>query len=69
MPRVARKPVSRDLPTDFADLVAMLPPMAIHDEQAYENTIEMIDALTCLPRPSKGQSEYLDTLSVLVDLA
>ncbi len=51
----------------FEDLVAMLPPRAIRDEVDYENTIEMLDRLTSLPRLTKGQQQYLETLSVLVE--
>jgi len=61
---VSRSP--RKLPGRFADLVALLVPRAIHDEIDYENAIEMLDRLTSLPRLTKGQEQYLETLSVLV---
>lgn len=44
----------------------MMPPRAIQDEVHYDNTIEMLDRLTSLPRMTKGQEQYLETLSVLV---
>jgi HTH-type transcriptional regulator/antitoxin HigA len=56
----------KDLPTDYDELVRMLPPRAIHDEAAYENTQQIVDALTSVPRMSRGQSEFLETLSVLM---
>jgi HTH-type transcriptional regulator/antitoxin HigA len=56
----------KDLPTDYDELVRMQPPRAIHDEAEYENTQEIVDALTSVPRMSRGQSEYLETLSVLM---
>lgn len=54
------------LPGRFADLVVMLPPRAIADEVDYQNTIEMLDRLTSIARLTKGQKQYLETLSVLV---
>ena len=56
------------LPTDFAELVRLHPPMPVHDAVAYRNTMEVIDALAALPAPSKGQTDFLETLSVLADV-
>ncbi|MBI4579713.1 MAG: hypothetical protein HY718_08430 [Planctomycetes bacterium] len=67
MHRITVSRSSRKLPGRFEDLVAMLAPRAIRDEIDYENTIEMLDRLTSLPRPTKGQEQYLETLSVLVE--
>lgn len=55
------------LPGRFEELVALMPPRAIQDEVQYDNTIEMLDRLTSLPRMTKGQEQYLETLSVLVE--
>jgi HTH-type transcriptional regulator/antitoxin HigA len=46
--------------------VQMYPPCAIHDDIAYENTQEIVDALTNLARRSAGQEKYLETLSILM---
>src|SRR4030095_17223203 len=51
----------------FPSLVRVHPPLAIHDQVAYRNAQEMIDALTNLPRLSKGQMQYLDTLTILFE--
>lgn len=67
MPRTIQSRSDRKLPVHFEELVALLAPRAIHDEVDYENTIEMLDRLTSLPRLTKGQEQYLDTLSVLVE--
>lgn len=64
MLRVA-KLSARKLPPDFDSLVRLYPPRAISDEVEYQNMQEMIDALTCIPKPSKGQEDYLQTLVVL----
>jgi HTH-type transcriptional regulator/antitoxin HigA len=45
----------------------MHPPLAIADEVAYANSMEIIDALTRLPKLSSNQAEYLNTLSILAD--
>jgi HTH-type transcriptional regulator / antitoxin HigA len=67
MPRTTESRSARRLPSRFEGLVAVLAPRAIHDEIDYENTIEMLDRLTSLPRLTKGQEQYLETLSVLVE--
>jgi HTH-type transcriptional regulator/antitoxin HigA len=55
------------IPGDFDSLVHAHPPAAIHDEVAYENAMELINALTSLPHPTEGQLKYLDTLTILVE--
>jgi antitoxin component HigA of HigAB toxin-antitoxin module len=65
MPRV--KTHAEKLPANFADLVRLFPPQAIHDEIGYANTQEMIDRLTSLPKLTSGQSEYLETLTILFE--
>lgn len=57
----------RDLPGDFTSLVRLLVPAAIHDRAAYDNAMEMIDVLTSLPKLTRGQALYLDTLSILAE--
>jgi HTH-type transcriptional regulator/antitoxin HigA len=66
MPRVAANSAKK-LPGDFDALVRRMPPSAIRDRVDYVNTQEMIDALTCVPKLTKGQERYLDTLSVLME--
>ena len=66
MPRISPKRTPK-LPRDFSALVQMRSPSAIHNEVAYKNAQEMIDALTSLPELTEGQSKYLDTLSVLAE--
>ena len=55
------------LPGGFESLVRLYPPAAIHDEVAYENAMDMINRLTAVPKPTKGQLKYLDTLTILVE--
>jgi antitoxin component HigA of HigAB toxin-antitoxin module len=64
MPSVNRK-IKLALPTEFEELVRMHPPRPVHDEIGYETAQEMIDSLTSLPTRSKGQAEYLETLTIL----
>jgi antitoxin component HigA of HigAB toxin-antitoxin module len=66
MPRVG-KISRRAIPTKFEDLVALYPPRAIHDDVDYRNAQELLDTLTSLPKLSRGQSEYLDTLTILFE--
>ena len=54
------------LPARFADLVRIMPPRAIMDDAAYEDTLEMIDRLMTSGKLTEGQSLYLETLVQLV---
>jgi HTH-type transcriptional regulator/antitoxin HigA len=65
MPKT-RSMLTEQLPARFESLVRLYAPRAIHDQSTYEATQELVDALTNLPRRSKGQAEYLDTLSTLM---
>ncbi len=65
MPRTNIKPET--LPGSFDSLVRIHPPAAIHDEVAYENAMELVNKLTSLSNPTKGQLKYLDTLTILVE--
>jgi HTH-type transcriptional regulator/antitoxin HigA len=66
MSRLTRVSAGR-MPVTFRELVQKHPPSAIHDEVAYDNASAMIDALTRLPELTPGQSQYLDTLSILIE--
>ena len=55
------------MPTEFHDLVAIHAPCAIHDKAGYDNALELVEALAMLPKRTRGQSEYLDTLSILIE--
>jgi HTH-type transcriptional regulator / antitoxin HigA len=55
------------LPRTLHELVRLLPPMAIRDDVAHENAVEMIDRLMQVSRLSQDQSNYLETLIELVE--
>lgn len=42
-------------------------PQVIKDETDYDNAIEMLDRLTSVARRTRGQDDYLETWSVLVE--
>jgi HTH-type transcriptional regulator/antitoxin HigA len=65
MPRIKTK--IEKMPANFADLVRLFPPQAIHDEIGYSNTQEMIDRLTSIAKLTRGQAEYLETLTILFE--
>jgi len=54
------------LPTRYADLVALHMPRPIHDRVAYDNTVEVIDALAGHTL-NADQEDYLELLSQLVE--
>lgn len=56
----------KQLPRRFRDLVAAMPPQAITDDVHYENTLDIIDRLMTVGKPTKGQELYLETLVQLV---
>ncbi|MEX0887078.1 MAG: helix-turn-helix domain-containing protein [Phycisphaeraceae bacterium] len=56
------------LPGRFEELVRLMPPQAIADDVQLENAIEMIDRLMAIPKMTKGQALYLETLTQLVEV-
>ena len=54
------------LPSQFGELVQMMPPQAIQDDVQYANTLEVIDRLMAVAKATKGQRVYLETLVQLV---
>lgn len=54
------------LPGRFEELVRVMPPQAIADDIQLDNAIEMIDRLMTIPKLTKGQAIYLETLTQLV---
>jgi HTH-type transcriptional regulator/antitoxin HigA len=57
----------KNLPTAFIDLNRRLPLRTIKDDHGLDDAIDMIDRLVALRRRSKGQEDYLATLSLLVE--
>jgi len=55
------------LPGRFEELVRLMPPQAIVDDESYDNTVEMVDRLMANGRLTKGQALYLETLTQLVE--
>ena len=56
------------LPGRYDGLVALMPPRAITDDVHLDNTIEMIERLMDIAKPTKGQAEYLKTLVQLTQV-
>ena len=54
------------LPGRLEELGQVMMPQAIDNDAVYEETIEMIDRLMALPKLTKGQEVYLETLVQLV---
>ena len=65
--RARRIHEEQPLPRQFEALVAWMPPQAIRDDVQHANTVDVIDRLMALARPSKGQKVYLETLVQLVE--
>lgn len=56
-----------ELPRSYAELVALHMPRPIHDRAAYDNTVEVIDALAGHDL-NVDQEDYLELLSQLVEV-
>ena len=54
------------LPTRFDALVDLMPPQALTDDDHYEDSTEMIGRLMAIPRLSRDQALYMETLVQLV---
>ncbi len=54
------------LPGKLADLIDLKVPLAIADEKQYDEMLELIDRLMAIPKQTKGQAIYLQTLLDLV---
>ncbi|MFA6288615.1 MAG: helix-turn-helix domain-containing protein [Opitutaceae bacterium] len=55
-----------ELPVRYAELVALHMPRPIHDRVAYDNTVEVVDALAG-HKLNADQEDYLELLSQLVE--
>lgn len=55
------------LPGRYEELVEMMPPRAIVDDVHLHDVLAVIDDLMAIPRPTKGQASYLETLTQLVE--
>jgi len=62
------KPIAlpAELPTRYAELVALHMPRPIHDQVAYDNTVAVIDALAGHTL-NADQEDYLEILSQLIE--
>lgn len=54
-------------PKKLQDLAAWHPPRPIQDQADYDNAIEAVAALIAVPRPTRPQRDYLETLTILVE--
>lgn len=64
--KAAKAVSAKGMPGKFIDLVALLPPHVIRDENDYDNVIEFMDKLLARPKLSKGQTEFFETWTVLI---
>ena len=64
--RTANATLPDKLPETYAELVAAFPPRPIHDDNDYENTIEVVGRLAGFEL-NADQEDYLEALSVFVE--
>lgn len=58
---------ARRLPATYVELVGNFPLLALHDEVAYDNALEIADVLTSLAEPTADQEAYLEVLVMLIE--
>jgi HTH-type transcriptional regulator/antitoxin HigA len=64
--KTAKKITAQKMPARFIDLVALLPPHKIRDENDYDKVIAFMDKLLARPKLSKGQTDFFETWTVLI---
>ncbi|MHC5037339.1 MAG: helix-turn-helix domain-containing protein [Planctomycetota bacterium] len=67
MKQVNKKFEFKDLPTNYEGLVRILPPRPIEDKVAFKNAYELIEIMAGHDL-SKDQTDYLEALSVFIDI-
>lgn len=65
--RRRRWPTNTKLPGRFSDLSRMAPLKAIADEGEHEVMLNRADQMMLLPKLTRGQSDYLETLVQLIE--
>lgn len=66
MPTVSAPKVSPKLPRRLEQLVALMPPQAIMNEEVYQRTRAMVDRLMATGKLTNDQALYLETLVQLI---
>ena len=66
-PKPKKKPAFAAMPRDYAGLAALLIPRTIHDEVAYQNTVEIAEAFAGFETEMNAdQTDYFDLLCNLI---
>lgn len=68
MSRVQTDHADADLPDSYEALCRMHMPRMIHDDVDYDNTVEIVNRLAVLDHRTKEQNDYLETLTVLIEV-
>ena len=67
MKRVHKRHEFKNLPSNYEDLVRILPPRPIEDKVGFRNAYELVEAMAGHDL-SKDQADYLEALSVFIDI-
>lgn len=67
MRRAQTQLVREPIPKSYAELVSLHMPRPINDDAELENTIEIVDRLAVLKRPTLDQRDYLELLTTLIE--
>ena len=67
MKRVHKRHEFKNLPSNYEDLVRILPPRPIEDKVGFRNSYEIVETMAG-HNLSKDQADYLEALSVFIDI-
>lgn len=59
---------AKEIPKTYEELCRLHPPRTIHDDSDYENTLEVVEALISLPKLNVDQTDFMETLTELIEV-
>jgi antitoxin component HigA of HigAB toxin-antitoxin module len=59
---------TKEIPKTYEELCRLHPPRTIHDDSDYENTLEVIEALISQPKLNVDQTDFMETLTELIEV-
>ncbi len=58
---------AKSIPTDYKGLMEIFPLRPIRDDTDLDNSLELVDDLAVINKPTADQADYLDVLSTMIE--
>ncbi len=58
---------AKSIPTDYKGLMEIFPLRPIRDDIDLDNSLELVDCLAVINKPTADQADYLDVLSIMIE--